>query len=59
MPEPTASQPVPAPEPATAPNALWARLRVGAIRPSREEIHVSFPTLSGDFQVVAIQVNRN
>jgi hypothetical protein len=30
-----------------------------AVRPSREEIHVSFPTLSGDLQVVAIQVNRN
>jgi hypothetical protein len=59
VPEPTASQPVPAPERPLAPERLWARLRVGAVRPSREEIHVSFPTLSSDLQVVAVQVNRN
>lgn len=59
MPEPTASQPVPAPEPAIAPNALWARLRDVSVRPSREEVLVSIPNLAGEIHMGAVQVSRN
>lgn len=59
MPEPTASQPVPAPKRPLAPERLWAQLRVGAVRPSREEIRITFPTLGSDVQVVAVLLNRN
>jgi hypothetical protein len=59
VPEPTASQPVPAPEPATAPNALWARLRDVSIRPSFQEVVVSLPNLSGKLHMGAVLVSRN
>jgi hypothetical protein len=59
VPEPTASQPVPAPERPVASERVWSGIRALAVHPSREEIHVSFPTLSSDLQIVVVQVNRN
>jgi hypothetical protein len=56
VPEPTVS---PKPEIVTAPNALWARLRVAAVRPSTQEVHISLPDLPGHLHVEAKLVHLN
>jgi hypothetical protein len=56
VPEPTAS---PAPKLPSAPNALWAGIRALAIHPSRQEVFVSLPGLTGELQMVPVLVSRN